>query len=365
MNKVVYSRFPELQIITDHEVLRTMAKPIPIPEIPTLAERLISALRLPYIAGCLFVGFVVFGPQTVILLNYLKTSDFGAAVSSALGSGLGLTTVIGVGGLPAFIAYVFYVPRYMRTRILVAQRSLSVLSKDVFHGLFETVSSPRPQLVLWLFVVIFVGPVQGLLAGSVTAVPDIAGGFLFGSFFGLGISSLVWAYFASLRAIHRLGAAPLNFRPHYEDPFLGLKPVGSLVLSLAVSHFGFVVVLLVLGSTSPAPGATFYSILSMLILLGLLMFFLPLRRLHKVMVEQKGVESDRLGKRLSQRVQNPGDAGSPADFSQMLLLDVMERKVSAIHTWPFDLNILGKLTVIVLSVTAALIARLIAATLGI
>jgi len=42
---------------------------------------------------------------------------------------------------------------------------------------------------------------------------------------------------------------------------------------------------------------------------------------------------------------------------KVLSLDIADRKLQTISTWPFDTSLLGKLTVIILSVIATLIAR--------
>ena len=102
-------------------------------------------------------------------------------------------------------------------------------------------------------------------------------------------------------------------------------------------------------------------LLTGLLIIGVIAFFLPLRRLHHRMVQQKGFERARLSERLA-AVLEPSDARE-IDYQEVLevlKLDLMDRKVSTIATWPFDFQILGKLTIILLSVTAALLTRFVA-----
>src|SRR5205807_7777462 len=68
----------------------------------------------------------------------------------------------------------------------------------------------------------------------------------------LALSSVVWTYWSISKGMRRFSEAPLELRPYYEDPFLGLKPVGSLALSLATVYFGFIALFLLAVLTSPS-----------------------------------------------------------------------------------------------------------------
>ena len=62
-----------------------------------------------------------------------------------------------------------------------------------------------------------------------------------------------------------------------------------------------------------------------------------------------------------------GRTGSPpdhdpsglADVRGLVLLDIAERKVSSIPTWPFDTQILGRFALAMVSLVAAVLARII------
>src|SRR5207249_1441117 len=86
-----------------------------------------------------------------------------------------------------------------------------------------------------------------------------------------------------------LSSAPLELRPYYEDPFLGLRPIGSLALSLATVYFGFIALFmlsLLTSSSTPSIGDVVGvgGFLFGLILFGLFLFFLPLSKLHGRMI---------------------------------------------------------------------------------
>ena len=230
----------------------------------TLAERFIEAFRLPYGLGCVVVGSVLFGLLNALVAAVMETSS----VPKALGIAFSAQSL----AQDALFAYAFYAPRYMRTRLRETEESLNALMPDEEEGLrrsFGAISSIRPQVVTWaLFLVALVIAVNApaILGGPSTFVVNVDPGFSFLEFFGsifqvvslavvtLGLSSVVWTYYSITTGIRRFSSAPLRLRPHYEDPFLGLKPVGSLALSLATVYFGLIALfLLSLFTSATAP----------------------------------------------------------------------------------------------------------------
>jgi hypothetical protein len=97
-----------------------------------------------------------------------------------------------------------------------------------------------------------------------------------------------------------------------------------------------------------------------LVLLGLLLFFLPMKALHERMTHEKGGARERMTQKLAPWFGEVPAGDPPGDFGTLLRLDLMDRKVSAMAVWPFDLRILGRLTAVALSVTAILISRIVA-----
>gem|GEM_PF-2465522 len=345
------------------------------PESPTLAERLILAFRLPYAIGCLLVGFVLFGLLDVVFTMYVQTSNLSTALAAALTPSSLLTDLL--------IAYAFYAPRYMRRKLVEAGRALSPLLPDrenEFRRIFSEVAAPRPQIVAWfLFLVALLvavnaaailgtgpspfvfnaGPGSGLeFAASMYDILSLAVATL-------ALSSVVWTFWSISIGIHRFGGVPLALRPYYEDAFLGLKPLGALSLSLALGYFVFIglFLLAVTGSPSTPELADILGVggfLTGLVLLGLVLFFLPLRRLHQRMLRQKQEESARLRPKLAPVFEEGGGSHAAQDVGHLFRLEMMDRKVSAMAVWPYDVGILGRLSAITLSVVAILISRIIA-----
>lgn len=334
------------------------------PEHPTLAERLVSLFHLPYIVGCGLLSFAVFGPPLYILVSYSISLDSARAVAEGLRPMSGpelLSLVLG--------AYIFYIPRSMRRRILHAEESLSPLlpnGEEDFHRLFERVAALKPQIVMWILFFL-IGTISFLAVKCTPVRSDcLVESIAIMTFFSLGATSVVWTYASSLLGLHRMGSVPMEFRPFHEDPSLGLRAVGSLALSLARAYFigiGLTLILFIGSiplSSTIVPVST-YGILAGLILLGVLLFFLPLVKLHQRMLDRKRLERDRLKDLLGRVFHN---SEKPSDLGNIMVLDMMDRKVSSIAVWPFDLNILGRLSIIVFSVIATLISTAIIRLLG-
>src|SRR5207247_1841598 len=259
-----------------------------IPGSPTLAERVIIGFRLPYILGCILVGFVLLGILNTVLSKYVETTDLLRAVIFAL-SPQSLAQ-------SALFAYSFYAPRYMRTKLLEAGRSLPALMPEKDEGFRKTftgVSAVRPQLATWI---VFLAAL--LLALSVPVA------------FG--------------------GPSPFRFNTAASSS----APALGGVVGVGVFLFG-------------------------LILLGLFLFFLPLSKLHGRMIAEKKIARATLNPKLQTLFQESPNAASD-DVAQVLRLDMMDRKVAGMALWPYDIGILGRLSVIAASVTAILISRIIA-----
>jgi hypothetical protein len=340
----------------------------------TLAERFIAAFRLPYALGCLVVGFVLFGILNTLFSKYVETMDLRQAVDAAF-SPQNLAT-----GL--LFAYSFYAPRYMRTKLLDAGRSLPALMPDKEEGFrktFHGVASVRPQVGTWiafLSALLLAFEVAVVFGGSSSFRFDTSGSFSWLEFLAtivgvvslavvsLALSSVVWTYWSISAGMRRFSGTPLELRPYYEDPFLGLKPVGSLALSLATVYFGFIALFLLALLTSPSTPKVgdlvgVGGFLFGLIVLGVLLFFLPLTKLHRRMVAEQRTARAVLNPQMRMLFQESPGRGHD-DVGHVLRVDLMDRKVAAIAGWPYDVGILGRLSVIAVSVTAILISRLLA-----
>lgn len=156
----------------------------------------------------------------------------------------------------------------------------------------------------------------------------------------------------------------MRLRSSSEDPMLGLRPLGSISLSIAFAYFAVVVLgafpLLILPF-----GFSDIALLAGFIIIGMVMFFLPLNSIHRKMQQAKRLEQSWIREQFNQLTEKPGNPGHEdsqgvlARIEKLLTIQMLDQKVSAIPTWPFDTSILSRFVAIILSVVAILTARLI------
>lgn len=249
-----------------------------------------------------------------------------------------------------------------------AELSLSSLLPNTetdFHRLFGSVSSTKPQLLAMalFFPAVLVANLETI--GTVTNSPPVLLSTIVGAVvLTLGFGSATWAYFVSLWGIHRMGSTRMELRPYFEDLSLGLRPVGALAFSLAKAYFAIAGLGLV-GVVVTTFSLSAYALVLAVIILGVILFFLPLFRLHQRMLQQKMIEKDKLGNEVARVFRASSETDSPGELTRLFKLDMMERKVSSMPVWPFNMQILGRFSIIVLSVTAVLLARIVAVYLKI
>lgn len=329
-------------------------------------ERFIGLFHLPYLVGCVFVVLLISPVQSLsgLVVNYLRTFDFAKAVAEWLPQ----TPAAAAGNIAINLLpiWLFYAPHYMRKKLLGAEAPISALlpnGEEDFHKLFGRLSALKPQLIVWISFLISFFVVIGLLSfGVEVTLIALVLGIVPASILFLGFASLIWIYFSSLWGIRNMGSTSLKLSPYYKDRLLGLKPVGSLSLSLVAAYFAFVG-LFAFSTIGPSTPPVAYAFYSGLILPGLLMFILPLRKFHQRMLQQKKLERDRLEERLDQIYQNPTVTNPPSDLSQLFfslsISDTMKKEISAIASWPYDIQIIGRVIGITLSVLAIIIAQLV------
>ena len=346
------------------------------PEIPTIAERFVGLIRLRYSASCL-VWALVFGPPGIFLSLFLSSLDFNIAIAGTLSPTLGQAPLWQEISNPIIIFLVqFYLAfsiRFMRTRIREAEAKLTSLLPNgevEFHEAFGRVFSQRSQALLIALFVVFLIPLTIQFPSSLTIGGRIH--FVLASLFlGLMLSTLALLYFGGVIGLYRLGKKRLKLKSFREDPKMGASPFGTLSLSLSLAFFAGLGLLILFTSITPIElfrGPQFLVGYVVLILIGLVMFFLPLYNVHVKMAEEKAKQSflihdhfdaNSYELKKSQRGENP-----LATIEKVLSLDMADRKLQTVSTWPVDTSLLGKLTVIILSVIATLIARVLIVSLG-
>lgn len=216
---------------------------------------------------------------------------------------------------------------------------------------------------------------QYLMEGYVASLADVAVASVEVAIVSLRFAvllSFIWCYVRSLVGLARMCALPLDLLPSYQDPWLGTRPIGSLALSLSAVYSVGLALGLSLVISAPAATVVFPVVVGFF-LLGALLFFLPLRSVHRQMAKEKSSEEAWVREQLaslvavSRRQDQPAPQDPIAALQGALTIELIERHVAAIRTWPIDASIAIRLTTtIVLPLTLTLIGRqLVLSVLGV
>ena len=327
------------------------------PERPTLIERLLQLIPLPYTITALLVAFLL-GSPAYYLAEYLGgvklvfMSDAYWIFLQFLYTVVPFYAIIGV--------------RFMRTRILAAEPSIDLMvpnGEQGYHLIFGRVSRSLEPFLLFLIVVSL--PIF-LNLPSMTNVPMII--FVLGTsiFQTFTYATLVWIYLSSIWGLHKLGKMQLKLKPYYEDKILGLRPIGSLAISIALVYFSAFTMVALLFVTSILAELAIFPF----IVIGILLFFLPLYSVHAKMVEAKKKEEFVMSSRMARLANSVNESPrseqtSLAELKEIMANDILGKKLGSVSTWPLDTAMLGRFTAIILSVMAIILSRYVSLALHI
>ena len=346
-------------------------------ERPTPFERLLGFLPLPYPVTCLLLAIITAGPGYV-LVEYARSGNWDQTLRLVFSQPGGATWEGAVSSILFIVvdSLMFVWIAGLRNRLVAAKEYFIALAPDgeaTYRRAFRHLSSGWPAVIA-----------LGLEGMSI--ISNLAAGVwkTYGLFFvvlevlryvmAFGILTFVWVYAAGLKGLYDLGKEPLRLKSYHEDPLLGTRPIGQISLRFAVSYF--VVLLLVLVANMLLPDLWTFGVVAVFAIIGVTMFFLPLNSIHRRMAEVKGNETRSVRARFARIMGDPPDPQEPVsseplaelgkrlqELAGLQVLDMEIRETAAIRTWPYDTRILGQLTVIILSVTAALIARVLVVAL--
>lgn len=204
--------------------------------------------------------------------------------------------------------------------------------------------------------------VSVLMAPAFTLSDVFRNADLLGIFHVLVAASAVWTFVYSMRALHRLGHAPLTLKPFTEDRSLGLRPFGVAALRLVAIYEVAVLIgaipMIVGSEDNPAAAPTF----AVLALAGAVLFFLPLSSFRRQMCEAKARELRWIGPRYGALVKAVREGrGSYVDaeiVGSLSALEQIQRDVQQIHTWPLDEAMMVRLvSITVMPMVVAVLAR--------
>ncbi len=181
---------------------------------------------------------------------------------------------------------------------------------------------------------------------------------------GVPMSTAVWVYATLQLGLHRLGRGQLTLTEYRGDRTLGLQAIGSLAFT------GFWTLLGAFTPLALASSADLPSVLVTVVVLlaGIVLFFLSLRGLHRQMVTLKRRELDR-ARRLYEEAYRPVGQSPTLDVLQQQVgllnaAESLEKRAERIQAWPFDEGTFARTVTIASSVVATILARLLLAPTG-
>jgi len=331
-------------------------------EKPTLIERFVSMIPLPYPLAALVWSLILPSSVGGYLIQYLTTNSISVSVGQLP------TAVLNV--LLPF--YLFMMVRYIRQRVVAAEATIAPRlsgGDEDYHRAFSRMTQTLPVLLLtaplgaFLLVVYSSAGVlsPGPLGITLTAIVVYLN--------ALAFCTYAWEFATAAIGLHRLGGSSLKLGSFLEDRMMGAKPMGNLALSLTIAYYGGLLLTYLLLSTF-LPSSIPSSVLFVVVLvLGVALFFLPLNSIHVRMQGEKrrlllevGARYPRLNHNPPQPTQNAtlDDVHTRlARLTDLQELNMLENKISSLPTWPFDIQVVSRLITIVVSVTAVLLTRLI------
>jgi hypothetical protein len=181
---------------------------------------------------------------------------------------------------------------------------------------------------------------------------------------GIPLWTAIWVYLTLQLGFNRLGRGHLTLHGYRGDRSLGLRPVGRLAFTGFWMLIGSVGPL-VLTNASDTPGV----ILGIAVLLvGLGLFFLSLRRLNRQMVVVKQRELDLardLYMQAYDKVRNqPTLEVLQGQVSLLNAAEALEKRAERIQEWPFDEATFARVITIASSAAATIIARMLLDPVG-
>ncbi|HYY92654.1 MAG TPA: hypothetical protein VE955_11770 [Candidatus Dormibacteraeota bacterium] len=328
------------------------------PEKPTLIERIVQTIPLRYPLASL-VWAAMIGSPFFHLFEYI---DHGSTSFSLTPSGLVADFLY---TLVPF--YAFNVVKYLRLKILRAELEIVPImsgGESDYHSAFGRISNTLPVIVLAL--VLMVPIIPDIVPNPHLSILVV---YTSSSLFvnGIAVSTYVWAYAVSSWGLHELGESQLKLKSFLEDRTMGARAIGSVALSLTVAFLGGTLLVFLLFFSYFLASLSFQAVIYAFLALGIIMFFLPLNSIHKKLQaekqnQQRALTQQYLAMKNEARTYSGDDAHVGKVVSELLRmkdLEITERKLASTPTWPFDVQLLVKLITIILSVTAALLARII------
>jgi hypothetical protein len=334
--------------------------PKPI-ETPTLVERFIRLIPLPYPLAAL-VWTVVLGAPGFATIEFVLTGSSTLSAANLPNTLLNLLLTF----------YLFLMVRYIRMKVVAAEAliapRLSGGERD-YHQAFAGMTRTAPVIALASTMGALLLASYGYGGIMPSAPLLIAFNVILVSLNALAFSTFLWEFAIASHGLYKLGSSSLRLGSFLEDRMMGSTPMGNLALSLTIAYFGSLLFAWLLFSTFVPSTAFGTASFAASLLLGVALFFVPLASIHAKMRMEKRRLLREIGARYARLTRNARASTDDATMDDLRVglarltelqeLEVMERKVASLPTWPFGIQVVSRFVTIVVSVTAVLVARIV------
>ena len=318
-------------------------------------ERLYAALRLPF-----WVGAFVFAAGGFL------------AILVAVGLAVGFDLVAQFFSFFPFVTLIALLAqgggRMARQRI----EELNDYAEAMGGGKIDLrpLYSLRNFVVVYVLMLAIIEPLYTFYALPPTIpVEQRFAGTLPFVYWNLFVNALIWVWIYSMYSVRKIGGLPLRLRPFTEDRSLGLKPFGTFSLQLTGLYLTMMALIAIPNAAAGFQSLPLLFFFAGLLLIAPILFLLPLLPLKRKLQRAKRELMAKMGVRYTRAYEridgNPNGQIAPAVVSELLALGEIRRDVQQIRTWPFDAGVVLRLSAIVISVTAIVLARIVQRLFGI
>src|SRR6059036_2353763 len=324
---------------------------------------------------CTILALLATGPGYFLAHLIESGGDWNQTVAAIFGGAFALPlwrsiplVILSVG----FDVYLLWLVRHSRLHIARYAKEIAPLLADgeadvrrMFGHLYWRLPVIGLAAAFGLFFVLLLEPIPsdfGFLDFLIVGLNLV--------FLPLVDAQVIWNYVATVWGVHRIGREALRLRPLYEDPMLGLRPLGSLSLGATFYFFGALAIIIAEVTLSPDPVRPAYlAFLIVLVLFGAGLLFLPLVSIHRLMVAEKRHASVTASSRAGDvyaplTARNPTSEPSLHEVRDLLLRThgillhrEEERRIQTLPTWPFETRAMTRIAAITLTGVVAVVGR--------
>jgi hypothetical protein len=328
----------------------------------TFVERFVKLIPIPYPLAALVWSLVLPGSPGFYAIQYLTLGSTPFSFANLPNALLNL--------LLSF--YLFVIVRYVRLRVVAAEALIAPRlsgGEQDYQQAFGRMTQTAPVVLLTMALGT---PILALyaIAGILSTVPAIIlANIIVVYVSSLSFTTYLWEFAVASWGLHKLGGPSLRLGSFLEDRMMGSKPMGNLALFLTIPYYGGLLLTDLLFSTFLPSSLLGTAMFIAFLFLGVALFLLPLNSIHaRMQAEKRRLMQEVVARypRLNQdQSQTKGTATMDDVHSRLARLtdlqevEMLDRKIASLPTWPFDIQVVSRFITIVLSVTAVLLSRLI------